>query len=184
MDGYLGRPEATAGALRDGWLDTGDLGFLHGGELFLTGRARDVLILRGRCHAPSEVEHAVDAVGGVRTGCAVAVSHLPEGAAGEELVLLLEARRELPAAEYRALGAAAARAVRTATGLAPDRVAVLAPGSLPRTSSGKLRRQEALRRWLAGELRPPAPVTPIRLAGAVARSAFAMARSRRARGRA
>jgi len=183
MDGYLGRPEATAEALRDGWLDTGDLGFLHGGELFLTGRAKDVLILRGRCHAPSEVEHAVDAVDGVRTGCTVAVSHLPEGAAGEELLLLLEARRELAAADYPALGAAAARAVRSATGLAPDRVAVLAPGSLPRTSSGKLRRQEALRRWLAGELRPPAPVTPIRLAGAVARSALAMARSRRARGR-
>ena len=58
MDGYLGQPEATAAALHDGWLDTGDLGFVFDGELFLTGRRKDVLILRGRNHAPEEVEHA------------------------------------------------------------------------------------------------------------------------------
>jgi fatty-acyl-CoA synthase len=77
MAGYLDQPEATAAALRDGWLDTGDLGFLHEGSLFLTGRAKDVLILRGRNHSPHEVEDAVAAVDGVRAGCAVAVSWLP-----------------------------------------------------------------------------------------------------------
>jgi fatty-acyl-CoA synthase len=183
MDGYLGMPHATAEVLRDGWLDTGDLGFVLGGDLFLSGRAKDVLILRGRCHSPVEVEHAVDAVAGVRKGCAVAASYLPESAAGEALVLLVEADRQTPRQRYPAVAVEAARAVLAATGLQADHVEVLEPGTLPRTSSGKLRRQEALLRWRRQELRPAAPVTPIRLAGAVARSSLAFARARRARGR-
>ena len=183
MEGYLGRPRATAEALCSGWLDTGDLGFLVEGELYLSGRAKDVLILRGRCHSPVEVEHAVDAVEGVRTGCAVAASFLPEGADGEELVLLVEARRDVGAEDYPALAVEAVRAVRAATCLQPDHVEVLPPGTLPRTSSGKLRRRETLARWRRGELEPPAAVTPIRVVGAMARSSVAMARARRARGR-
>jgi len=180
MEGYLGRPEATARVLRDGWLDTGDLGFLHGGELFLTGRAKDVVILRGRNHAPEEIEHAVWEVPGVRRGCVVAASWLPEDAESEQLVLLVE--RDLGAGDRAALpgeiAAGCARAVLAATGLSPDRVEVLEPGTLPRTSSGKLRRREALGRWLAGELVPPDPVTPLRLAAAFARSGLAHARRR------
>ena len=56
----------------DGWLDTGDLGFMYQGELYISGRAKDLLILRGRNHAPQEVEHAVDVLEGVRTGCSAA----------------------------------------------------------------------------------------------------------------
>jgi acyl-CoA synthetase (AMP-forming)/AMP-acid ligase II len=178
MEGYLGRPEATARVLRDGWLDTGDLGFLHGGELFLTGRAKDVLILRGRNFAPETVEAALDGVAGVRTGCAVAASWLPEGAAGEELVVFVESARGVAAAAVEALPGRAAEAVLGATGLAVDRVVVAAPGTLPRTSSGKLRRAETVRRFRAGELTPPGAVTPLSLAGAVARSSLAYARLR------
>ena len=179
MEGYLGRPEETAETMRDGWLDTGDLGFRINGNLYLTGRAKDVLILRGRNHSPVEVEHAVDAVVGVRTGCAVAVSFLPEGAEGEALVLLVEAQQQATASQHREIADGIAREVRAAAGLDPDHVELLEPGTLPRTSSGKLRRNEALRRWRAGELTPPAPVTILRLAGAVARSSLAMARARR-----
>lgn len=176
MDGYLGHPEATARALRDGWLDTGDLGFLMDGELWLTGRAKDVVILRGRNYAPEEIERAVEGVPGARTGCAIAASWLPEGAPGEVLALFVEASRQATPAERTALPAACREAVLGATGLSVDRVEVLAPGTLPRTSSGKLRRQEALRLYLAGELAPPDPVTPLRLAGAMARSGLAYAR--------
>ncbi len=136
MDGYLGRPEATAKALCDGWLDTGDLGFLFDGELFLTGRAKDIVILRGRNHSPAEIEHAVDAVAGVRRGCTVAVSWMPEGAPRESLLLFVEQRQDATPAEVAALAAACGKAVLTATGLAADEVLVLAPGTLPRTSSG------------------------------------------------
>ena len=178
MDGYLDQPEATAGVLRDGWLDTGDLGFLHDGQLYLTGRAKDVLILRGRNHSPHEVEDAVDSVAGARAGCAVAVSWLPEGDSGERLLLLVEARRDVPGSDYPRIARECAGAVRAAAGLDPDHVEVLVPGTLPRTSSGKLRRAETLRRWLAGELDPPAAVTPLRVLAAAARSRLAFARMR------
>ncbi|HKI01815.1 MAG TPA: fatty acyl-AMP ligase [Thermoanaerobaculia bacterium] len=175
MDGYLGDPEATARALRDGWLDTGDLGFLVEGELYLAGRAKDVVILRGRNYAPDEIERAVEGVAGVRPGCVVAASWLPEDAPGEVLVLFVETLRQARPAEVEALPEACRKAVLGATGLAVDEVVPLKPGTLPRTSSGKLRRAETLRLHLAGELAPPEPVTPLRLAGAMARSSFAYA---------
>ena len=176
MDGYLDDPAATAAVLRDGWLDTGDLGFLADGELYLTGRAKDVILLRGRNYAPEPIEHALEGVPGARTGCAVAVSWLPEGAPGEVLGILVERRRGATADELAALPEACRAAVLRATGLAAEEVVVLPPGTLPRTSSGKLRRGEALRLHLAGELAAPAPVTPLRLATAMARSRWAYAR--------
>jgi acyl-CoA synthetase (AMP-forming)/AMP-acid ligase II len=178
MDGYLDDPEATGRALRGGWLDTGDLGFLQDGELYLTGRAKDVIILRGRNYAPDEIERAVEGVPGVRAGCVVAASWLPEDAPGESLALFVEFSREATASERGALPEACRAAVLGATNLSPDLVVALAPGTLPRTSSGKLRRGETLRLHLAGELAPPAPVTPLRLAGAMARSSLAYARMR------
>ncbi len=183
MDGYLGMEPATAAVLRDGWLDTGDLGFLIDGELFLTGRAKDVLILRGRNHSPVEVEHALDEVEGVRTGCAAAVSFMPEEGRAESLVVLVEARKEVTRRFYPRIAAEAARAVRAATGLQPDHVEVVSQGTLPRTSSGKIRRREALRRWRSNELLPPAAVNPVTVGAALIRSSLAAARSRRRRGR-
>jgi len=183
MQGYLSDPEGTARTLRAGWLDTGDLGFLDDGELFLTGRAKDLIILRGRNHSPAEIEQAVDALPGARAGCAVAVSWLPDGAAGEVLALFVERSRHATPAELAALPDACREAVLAATGLALDLLEVLAPGTLPRTSSGKLQRSETLRLHLAGKLTPPAPVTPLRLARAAARSGLGYARWRLARRR-
>jgi len=178
MEGYLGRPEATAKAMPGGWLDTGDLGFLHRGELFLTSRAKDVVILRGRNYSPVEIEHAVEEVPGFRSGCAVAVSWLPEGAPGERLLLFVEHRRGAAPEVVAELPEACREAVLGATGLRPDEVLALEPGTLPRTSSGKLRRRETLHRHLAGELEPPERVTPLYLTRAFARSALAYARNK------
>ena len=181
MDGYLNAPEATVRALRDGWLDTGDLGFLLDGELFLTGRAKDVLILRGRNYAPEGVEQAVHALGGVRSGCVVAVSHLFEGADSERLLVFVERSRDAGNGGRESAGDdlvnACRREILTATGLEADEVIVLSPGTLPRTSSGKLRRGETLRRHLGGTLAPPAPVSALRLLGAMARSRLAFRRA-------
>ncbi len=178
MQGYLDRPEATLRVLRNGWLDTGDVGFVFDGELFITGRAKDVLILRGRNHPPEIVEQAVDGVDGVRTGCAVAVSYAPEKAETEHLVVFVEVRRGTQPTDHDAITSACSRAVLAATGLIPDRIVVLEPGSIPRTSSGKLRRQETLRLDLDDRLGPPAPVTPIRIAAAAVQSTMAFARLR------
>jgi len=181
MEGYLGRPEETARVLVDGWLDSGDLGFLRGGELFLTGRAKDLLILRGRNVRPEDVEHPVDGVPGVRTGCTAAVSWLPEGADGERLVLFVETARTFDG-DGKALARACRQRVLEAGAPRPDEVVALPRGALPRTSSGKIRRGEALRRWLDGGLEAPERVTPWRMLGALARSRLALARHRRRSG--
>ena len=92
----------------------------------------------------------MDLVEGVRTGCSVAVSWLPEGADGEELLLLVEAKHGVPRDTYSQIADRCRETVRGKTGLSADAVDVVDPGTLPRTSSGKLRRQEALRRHPRG----------------------------------
>jgi acyl-CoA synthetase (AMP-forming)/AMP-acid ligase II len=174
MDGYLGQPEATRAVLDGGWLDTGDLGFVQGGELVVCGRAKDVVVLRGANHAPHEFEDALDGLRGVRAGCAVALGFVPPGGDGEELLLLVETTPEAgPGLVDRVRAAVVER-----TGIRPHTVQLLAAGTLPRTSSGKLRRSEALRRWTAEALRPPAPVNAVRLFVAMLRSALALVRAR------
>ena len=178
MEGYLGQSDATDSAIRDGWLSTGDLGFLFEGELYVAGRAKDMLLLRGRNHAPDEVERAAERVDGIRAGCVVAVSWLPEGADGEHLLVFAEARRDVAPARFAEIAEDCRQAIMAALGLAAERVTILAPGTLPRTSSGKLRRQETLRQFLAGELAPPRPVTSLTMAAAVARSSLAYLQAR------
>jgi acyl-CoA synthetase (AMP-forming)/AMP-acid ligase II len=174
MAGYLGQPDATSRALDGAWLDTGDLGFVDGGELYVHGRAKDVLIVRGANHAPDEIESALEGVRGLRPGCAVAVG--VDGAEGEEVLVLAErGGAEVADAEVEAQ---ARRAVLERVGIAPQAVVLLAPGTLPRTSSGKMRRREALRRHTAGELRPPGPATAAAMAKAVLRSTMGYARAR------
>jgi acyl-CoA synthetase (AMP-forming)/AMP-acid ligase II len=173
MRGYFQDADATAQALRDGWLDTGDLGFVAAGELVVSGRAKEVVVLRGANHAPQEFEEALDGLAGARPGCAVAVGLVPDGADGEELALLVEVEGEGALTE----DAVRARVVER-TGIRPDTVKLLQPGTIPRTSSGKLRRAEALRQLLCGELRPPRQVTLLRMAREAALSAVALARLR------
>ena len=177
MAGYHGLPEATAAARRGEWLDTGDMGFLFDDELYLYGRAKDLIVLRGRNYAPQDVEQVADAVPGVRTGCCAALGLVAEDGDGEVLVLLVERAADDDSDD---LALRVSRAVTARLGLVPQRVVLLSPGTLPRTSSGKIRRSEAGRQLVAGELRPPATVTPLRLLGAMARSSIGFARTRRA----
>jgi fatty-acyl-CoA synthase len=180
MEEYLGDREGTRRALHGGWLDTGDLGFVAGGELHVHGRAKDVVIVRGANHAPEEFEAPLAAVDGLRAGCAVALGWAPDGAEGEALLVLAERAKEA-GADDAALEALVRRTLLETTGVAPHTVRILAPGTLPRTSSGKLRRQEALRRFTAGRLAAPRPVNALRLAVEAARSQLAYARARRHR---
>ena len=168
MAGYL---DDTPSPIADGWLKTGDLGFMHNEELYITGRAKDVLVIRGRNHAPQDVEQALDSVAGVRAGCSAAVADVTPS--GERLLVFVEHRDDPP----KDLPEACRKAIRGATGLDPDLVVALQPGTLPRTSSGKIRRAETLRRWKAEELTPPQSVTPWLLAGALAKSTWARLRN-------
>ncbi|MFW5741086.1 MAG: AMP-binding protein, partial [Myxococcota bacterium] len=182
MQGYHGMPLQTQDTVRDGWLDTGDRGFVYDGELYLYGRDKDVIILRGRNYAPQEFEHLLDDVEGVRAGCAAAIGVVPPGAQTEQLVVLVERSRQLTAEDRtdEAIAERVRRQLLVRLGIAPDHVRVLEPGTLPRTSSGKMRRSEASRRYLAGSLTPPRPVTALRMVGELVRSGIGMARARRA----
>jgi acyl-CoA synthetase (AMP-forming)/AMP-acid ligase II len=170
MRGYFNDEGATREVLKGGWLDTGDLGFIDGGELFVSGRAKDVVVLRGANHSPQEFEDALEGLEGVRPGCAVAVPLQTES--GEELAILVEEDANVPANLAETVSA---RVVER-TGIKPHLVRLLAPGTLPRTSSGKLRRAEAARQLEAGELRPPAKVTLLWVAKEMARSVLASVR--------
>ncbi|MGB0641257.1 MAG: AMP-binding protein, partial [Myxococcota bacterium] len=164
MDQYLdGTPPP-----RDGdWLDTGDLGFIFENQLYISGRAKEIIVIRGRNHTPGEFEQSLDSVDGIRTGCSIAVGDLTTE--GERLVVFTEYRGK-PSED---LAARCQQAIRAASGISPDLLITLEPGTLPRTSSGKMRRGEALRRWKNGELAAPKSVTPWFLAGALARSTWA-----------
>jgi acyl-CoA synthetase (AMP-forming)/AMP-acid ligase II len=168
MTGYLDRDEQP---IIDGWLATGDLGFLFEEELYISGRLKDLVILRGQNHDPHHIERAVDKLNSVRTGCSVAVSDFSE--AGEQLIVFVEYRELIDG-----LAESCRKAILSLTGLNPDLVVLLKPGTLPRTSSGKLRRAEALRSWKAGTLTPPNRVTPWLLAGAMAKSTIAFLQNR------
>jgi acyl-CoA synthetase (AMP-forming)/AMP-acid ligase II len=159
MVGYFGRTDLTDQALHDGWLDSGDLGFTHDGELFVCGRHKDIVIVRGANHAPEEFEAALDGLPGVRTGCAVAVGFVPAGEDDEALAMLVETTSEASAT----LADDVASRIQERTRIRPAHVELVAPGTLPRTSSGKLRRREARTQWLAGTLSAPKKVTAARL---------------------
>jgi acyl-CoA synthetase (AMP-forming)/AMP-acid ligase II len=150
MSGYFGREDLTGQVLTDGWLDCGDLGFVYDGELFLCGRTKETVIIRGANHAPQDFEAALDGLTGVRTGCAVAVGYLPADAEDEALAMLVETTGDAP----EGLASEVAARVLQHTGIAVGHVELLAPGTLPRTSSGKMRRLEARSQWLAGTLSP------------------------------
>jgi acyl-CoA synthetase (AMP-forming)/AMP-acid ligase II len=177
MVGYFGQAEATSSALAGGWLDTGDLGFVAGGELHVCGRAKNVIVIRGANHLPQEFEECLAEVEGVRAGCAVAVGFVPDGEDGEQLLILAERAPGGEGDDARTADSIR-RAVVAGTGIVPHTVRMLEPGTLPRTSSGKLRRNEALRRFLAEELEPPASVSRLRILVEIVRSALAFTRSR------
>jgi acyl-CoA synthetase (AMP-forming)/AMP-acid ligase II len=181
MAGYLDQPGATGAVLHDGWLDTGDLGFTAEGELYVHGRAKDLIVIRGANHPPEEFETCIESVAGVRSGRVAAAGFVPPGDDAEQLLLLVERAGGENRAPRAELEREIRRAVRTRTGVEPHTVRIVAPGTLPRTSSGKLRRAEALARHLAGELSPPESTHPLALARHALRSALGFARARLAR---
>ena len=141
MRGYYGNPEATARVLSpDGWLRTGDLGFVdRHGYLFITGRLKDVINLGGANLAPVDVEEVVDRVIGVRYSAAVGIDSDRLGT--QRLYVVAEIRDESASPErLRALGREIVSRVHAARGHRPARVLLVRSGTIPKTSSGKIQR--------------------------------------------
>ncbi len=144
--GYWENPEATRAAFRNGWLRTGDLGYLVGGNVFISGRIKDILIVNGRNYYPQRIEWLVDEIAGVRKGSAVVFTR--PGASSEEIVVAAETRTEDPAA----LKAQIVARVSEEFQLAVAEVVLVAPGTLPKTSSGKLQRRKTREQYLDGSI--------------------------------
>ena len=137
--GYWRNPEANARLFCDGWLDTGDYAYLAGGELYLTGRAKDIVIKAGRNIYPQEVEEAVGRITGVRPGC-VAVFGSPDPASGtERLVIAAETRLGDPA-QLAVLRQAIQDCTLALLGLPADAIWLSSQRIVLKTSSGKVRR--------------------------------------------
>ena len=144
--GYWEAPEATRAAFRGGWLHTGDLGYVVNGEVFVSGRLKDILIINGRNYYPQGIEWVIDEIPGVRKGSAVVFTR--PGRASEEMVVAAESRDKDP----DGLRAQIVARVNEEFGLAVSDVAFVPPGALPKTSSGKLQRRKTREQYLNGTL--------------------------------
>jgi fatty-acyl-CoA synthase len=175
--GYYKKPEATAEmTLPGGWLDSGDLAYVAGGEIFITGRTKDLIIKGGRNLVPQEIEEVAASVAGVRKGCVVAFGVANAGAT-ESLVIVAETRQTDPAARERIASAITER-VAAAIGVPPDSVVAAPPGAIPKTSSGKVRRGATRALYLDGTLGRPPRTSAVRRARLVASGLLALASPR------
>ncbi len=149
MDGYYREPELTASAVQEGWLRTGDLGYQANGALFITGRKKELIIKGGHNLIPSILEELASEVEGVRAGCVAAVGVRSEQRQTELAYVLAETKLE---AEARgALGERIREQLR-AHGITIDHVLLVAPGTLPKTTSGKIKRKAISEAIAAGQL--------------------------------
>ncbi len=165
MGGYFRNPEATEAIRRDGWLDSGDLAYQADGELYITGRVKDVIIKAGRNIYPQELEEVAGRVSGIRKGCVAAFGATDRQHGTERIVLVAEVRETSPAA----LALLRAEVVRQLAhiGHPPDEVLLVPPQTIPKTPSGKIRRDACRQLYLRGELtrsRPPVWWQLLRLA--------------------
>jgi fatty-acyl-CoA synthase len=152
--GYFQEDELTAQSFKDGWLWTGDLGYVADGSLYVCGRVKDMIIIRGRNYYPSDIEWAMSELPGVRRGNVVAFGVAvdsegklaPDGE--EQLVVCAEAHQTDAAALIETIAQAAA----SQFGLSVYRVEIVPQGALPRTSSGKAQRRKTKQMFVDGTL--------------------------------
>ena len=154
MQGYFGDDALTAQTIRDGWLYTGDVGYLSNGELFVCGRIKDIVIANGRKYHPQDLEWAVDDLAGIRRGRVVAFAARRVGLA-DRVVIVLEPSG---AVEAGVLTQSIRQRVADVCGLYVDEVVLVPSGTIGRTTSGKVQRLATRTRYERGEIRESARV--------------------------
>jgi fatty-acyl-CoA synthase len=147
MPGYYERPDVNEQVFHDGWLRTGDLAYSLDGELVVCGRIKDVIIVAGRNVFPEDIERAIGELDGIRAGNVIAFGVQSERR-GENLVLVAETKSE----DSELVRKVVSERVRDVVGMPAKEIVLVAPGTLPKTSSGKLQRSLCRQRYLAGQL--------------------------------
>jgi fatty-acyl-CoA synthase len=159
-NGYYANADATTKLFDGGpkagdheypWVNSGDRAYVADGEIYITGRVKDIIIKGGRNLYPHEVEELASRAEGVRKGCVVAFGLKGDKTGTEKLVVVAETR-EQDRKKRAVVATAINEEVSRGLGLPPDRVELIPPGSIPKTSSGKLRREETKQLYLAGTL--------------------------------
>ena len=152
--GYFRNPGETRRLFHDGWLDSGDLAYMAGGDVYITGRVKDVIIRAGRNIYPHELEEAIGNLPGIRKGCVAAFASVDRAGTAEKLVVLAETRETEHQSRARLQAAITALAV-DLTGAAPDDVVLAPPHTVLKTSSGKVRRAASRELYERGRLTAP-----------------------------
>ena len=140
--GYFQNPEKTRALFDGSWLETGDRGYIAGGDVFVTGRIKDLIKRAGRNIYPQELEEAIGSLEGARKGC-VAVFPTLDPRAGTERLIIMAETRLTDATAREGLRKAIVEASQSLLDLAPDEVVLAPPHAVPKTSSGKIRRSAA-----------------------------------------
>ncbi|MFQ5780163.1 MAG: AMP-binding protein, partial [Nitrospiria bacterium] len=166
-EGYYRNPEETASLRHDGWLISGDLGYWANGELFITGRKKDVIIKSGRNLYPHEIEEVVGDIAGIRKGCVAAFGTYDKGLSTEKLVVVAETK-EAGRDAVAALNATINERIVTTLGIPPDQVLLVPPGTVPKTSSGKIARAACREAFLGDRLSGRRPKVQVQLASLAA----------------
>ena len=151
MVGYFRDDASTDACLVDGWLDTGDMGYLSDGYIYIVGRAKDMIIVNGRNHWPQDIEWAVEQLPGFKAGDIAAFAITTPG--GEETPAVLVQCRTSDESERVRLRDEIRERVRSVTGMNCV-IELIPPRTLPRTSSGKLSRAKARNLYLNGDIKP------------------------------
>ena len=168
--GYFRNADATRGLFDGTWLETGDRAYIAGGDVFVTGRLKDVVIRAGRNIYPAELEEAVGDIEGIRRGNVAVFGSLDDDSGTERLIVLAETRKRDAQERDRLRTQVNAVAV-DLVDMPPDEVVLAPPGTVPKTSSGKIRRaasRHIYERGLVGRKRPALAWQAVRLAATAA----------------
>jgi 1-acyl-sn-glycerol-3-phosphate acyltransferase len=149
--GYFRNEPKTRQLFHDGWLDSGDRAYMAKGDIFITGRIKDIIIRAGQHLYPQEIEEAIARIPGIRKGCVAVFGAADPRSATERVIVVAETAETEPAARA-ALEAKAQEAVRDISGAVADEIILAPPRAVPKTSSGKIRRSAAKALYERGDL--------------------------------
>lgn len=151
LQGYYRNPKATQKIHQDGWWESGDLAYMAEGEIYITGRQKDIIVKAGRNLYPQEIEEITGQTAGVRKGCVVAFGVVNPKTGTEQLIVVAETREQQLQQQEKIIDEIIQN-ITVSIGDPPDKVILVPPKIIPKTSSGKLQRSSTKTLYVAGKL--------------------------------